>query len=124
MSSIFASFLCQAAIVGILFSTNGKPLSAWTALILLNATISILPTVSKSLLLLSVVECISQSKWNHFARPHRMIDFDIFDNASRGPLGAVKLLSKRQILKTMASLGAIVMLLGLAIDPFVQQLLS
>ena len=47
----------------------------------------------------------------------------VFDEASRGPLGALKLLFSRQVL-SLGSLGALIILLSLAMDPFFQQLVS
>ncbi|KAJ5432121.1 uncharacterized protein N7458_011277 [Penicillium daleae] len=46
-----------------------------------------------------------------------------FDNARRGPLGALCLLFQHRGL-SIASLGAIVTILAMALDPFVQQILS
>ena len=122
--SMLTSLVCQGAIIAILSTMQNKPLANWTAPISLNTTIAILTTASKSLLLLAVAECISQSKWNHFRKPRQVLDFDIFDNASRGPLGAVQILTKSWTLATLASVGATITLLSLTLDPFAQQVLS
>jgi hypothetical protein len=122
--SIISSILCQGAIIGVLISMHNKPLTDWNGLVSLNTTVAILTTASKSLFLLPVAECISQSKWHHFCRPRRMFDFDIFDNASRGPLGSFVFLFRKQTVFTFTSIGALVTLLALAVDPFAQQVLS
>jgi hypothetical protein len=122
--SMIGAVLCQAGIVGVLASMDGRPLDSWTIVVSLNAVVAILTTASKSLLLLPVTECISQFKWSYFdSRPRQMFDLDIFDNASRGPLGALMLLLRKQTMATLATIGAIVILASLAVDPFVQQVI-
>jgi hypothetical protein len=70
-------------------------LSSWHSVISLNALISTLATISKASLMLAVAACISQLKWLYFeSAPHRIQDIQIFDNASRGPLGALNLLMR------------------------------
>ena len=61
--------------------------------ITLNTLVSILSTISRAALLLSVSECISQSKWSWFLdRQKPLEDLDVFDEASRGAWGGLKLL--------------------------------
>jgi hypothetical protein len=121
-ASIF-SIVCLAAIVGVLMYEDGKRLDQWELMLSPNAIISFLATIAKSSLLLVVTEILSQLKWLHFARsPQRLRDFKHFDNASRGPQGALEL-----ILSTKANLawiGAIITLVALLVDPFVQLVLD
>jgi hypothetical protein len=64
----------------------------------LNAIISILATAAKGALLLPVAEAISQHKWLWFRRSQRKLqDIETFDNASRGPWGALTMLLKINI---------------------------
>lgn len=61
--------------------------------ITLNTIVSILSTISRAALLLSVSEGISQSKWAWFLdRQKPLEDLDVFDKASRGAWGGLKLL--------------------------------
>ena len=61
--------------------------------ITLNTLVSILSTISRAALLLSVSECISQSKWSwFFDRQRPLEDLDVFDKASRGAWGGLNLL--------------------------------
>ena len=61
--------------------------------ITLNTIVSILSTISRAALLLSVSEGISQSKWPWFLdRQKPLEDLDVFDKASRGAWGGLKLL--------------------------------
>lgn len=48
-------------------------------------------------------------------------DMEMFDQASRGPLGAFKILVSRRTAFSPTSLGALVVLLSLVVDPFTQQ---
>jgi hypothetical protein len=52
-----------------------------------------------------------------------MWDFEIFDNASRGPWGSLLLLVRTKG-KALAALGALIMLCSLALDPFFQQVVD
>lgn len=84
--------------------------------------------------MLSVGACVSQIKWVYFKKaPHSLYDLQTFDDASRGPLGAMELitrLSPKDII-TDRSTGAgwafwasVLTILALALDPFAQQILS
>ena len=66
--------------------------------ITLNTLVSILATIGRVALLLSVSECISESKWNWYRGKHRPLDdLDTFDKASRGAWGGLQLLWKINI---------------------------
>ncbi|KAM7195138.1 Protein of unknown function (DUF3176) domain containing protein [Rhypophila sp. PSN 637] len=70
-----------------------------------------------------VVECLSQWKWNWFEHQQPLVDFDTFDKASRGFIGSVlllKLLKWRHI----ATLGALISILGIATTPLTQFLIE
>jgi Protein of unknown function (DUF3176) len=75
----------------------------------------------KGALLLPVGACLSQSKWAWFYSEKKPLQhFQIFDAASRGPMGAAWLLCQINSWH-LASIGAIVTLIALASDAFVQQ---
>ena len=57
-------------------------------------------------------------------RPHRLKDLQTFDDASRGPVGAVVFLFKLNIKAFIASIGALITVAALANDPFTQALLQ
>lgn len=85
--------------VAILGVYNGKPTSnrsltirGRTAQITINIVISLFATIMKSGLIVPVAAGISQLKWNWFYRGHPVTDFQLFDSAKQGPLGAVTLL--------------------------------
>lgn len=63
---------------------------------------------------------LSQLKWLWFHRQHVMTDMELFDLASRGPLGALQLMIRLRR-PNLAFLGSLIVLVGLAIGPFTQQ---
>lgn len=54
----------------------------------------------------------------------RLKDLQIFDDASRGPLGSVKFLLRVPTKSSLPYMGCIVILAALAIDPMAQQILK
>ncbi|KAJ0423352.1 hypothetical protein BJY00DRAFT_310477 [Aspergillus carlsbadensis] len=54
---------------------------------------------------------------------HQLRDMQLFDDASRGPLGSLLILFRYKSW-SLVSLGALITVLSLAFDPFMQQLLS
>ncbi|KAK2598292.1 hypothetical protein N8I77_011715 [Diaporthe amygdali] len=84
--------------------------------------VSALSTISKALLLEPVAASISQLKWLHLRRPRSMYEFELFDQASRGPLGSMSLLVRRPL--HMVSLGCFVTILSAALGPITQQVIS
>ena len=118
------SWACLVAIGVLLGAHDGKPFPTGPGGISLNAMIAILSTVAKSSLMCVVSAVLGQMKWDWFeAQPRRLDQLEIFDDASRGPLGATRFLLGGTV-RSLATLGALVMMLGLAIDPFVQQLVG
>ena len=61
----------------------------------LNGILSILSTVAKASMLLAVSASISQFKWLRFrnsGKARSLQDIQVYDNASRGPWGALEML--------------------------------
>ena len=77
-------------------------------------------------MLLAATESIGQAKWLLFRKQSRnLADFKTIDEASRGPWGAFLLLYRFWDGRTiLASAGAFIVLASLAVDPFIQQVLS
>lgn len=121
--AITFSVCCLVAIILVLRVYESKAIPQIPFGLTLNAIISILASGSKSSLLLAVAGAISQLKWCWFTDKRRPLeDMQDFDDASRGPWGSLSLLFSINI-RSLASLGALVTLLTLAYDPFVQQVL-
>ncbi|KAK8117795.1 uncharacterized protein PG998_006076 [Apiospora kogelbergensis] len=114
------------AMIILLARIHETPLSSWTASISPNAMIAVLSTASRASLLLPVTESLSQLKWLHLAAKHEsnFQDLQLFDDASRGPLGSLTLLLSIRTSSIMPYIGSIITLTALAFEPFSQQLLS
>ncbi|USP81787.1 hypothetical protein yc1106_09061 [Curvularia clavata] len=122
------SAICMAAIIAVLAVLKDKPAAKWPfdkMGLTLNAFVSVLSRIAGAALLLPVAEALGQLKWSWFVRgdSKKMWDFEMFDNASRGPWGAFLLLIHTRG-KTIAALGALVTIFALALDPFFQQVVS
>jgi hypothetical protein len=122
------SAICMGAIVAVLIVLRDQPAAKWPFTRIgftLNAFVSVLSRIAGAALLLPVAEALGQLKWSWFIKgdSKKMWDFEMFDNASRGPWGALLLLIHTKG-KTVAALGALVTIFALALDPFFQQLVS
>ncbi|KAI5358121.1 hypothetical protein Slin14017_G114820 [Septoria linicola] len=115
-------------LAGLLSVLNNKPSRDWQisgVSITPNALIAIITTFSKSALLLPVAECIAQMKWPYFQQQaHLAWHLQVFDDLSRGPLRSMKLPWRLNIHTRMASLGAVITILALAVEPFTQQVIT
>lgn len=94
--SLLGSVLCLLAILILLGAFNNKPLPDWK-FITLNGIISVLSDLAHAALVYPVTEAIGQLKWVWYwdaQRPRRVADFEVFNNASRGPFGSLGMLFK------------------------------
>lgn len=98
--------------------------ASWTFAIELNTLLAIISTVTKTSLMVPVVSCISQLKWRHFTRPHRLSHLDLIDRCSRGPWGSFVLLLELWKTNIIISALALVTIVALGVDPSVQQILE
>ncbi|KZM28520.1 uncharacterized protein EKO05_0005935 [Ascochyta rabiei] len=122
------SAVCMGAVIGVLIYLEGESLSKWTleekTHLTLNTYISILSKMAGAALILPVSEALGQLKWSWFLEHSKqMWDFEIFDNASRGPWGSMLLLLRTKG-RALAAVGAMIMLGSLALDPFFQQVVD
>ncbi|KAF1986175.1 hypothetical protein K402DRAFT_91502 [Aulographum hederae CBS 113979] len=124
IGAISLSTLCITAMTAILSILDGKPLSAWKLPIAPNTAVSILSTFAKTSLLVPVAEAISQSKWLHYKKSHPLKDLQVFDDASRGPWGALQLLWEMRMRTLLASFGALITIAMLGLEPSAQQIVS
>ncbi|KAI8653938.1 hypothetical protein NCS56_01349200 [Fusarium sp. Ph1] len=114
-----------AAIVILLINFDGERVFDGP-MITLNAVISTLSTTSRVCLLAMLASTISQWNWLLFSsKPRRLVDFEYFSAASRGPLGSLRVLLDLRILGgPVVRVGALVTILTIALDPFAQQLVQ
>lgn len=90
-ASILTSLLLIYIFYSLLIVYDGRPVFEWKG-ITLNTVVAVLSTASKAALIYAVSQLISQWKWILFTRASRpLIDFEIIDAASRGPMGSLLL---------------------------------
>lgn len=91
--SLIASVLSIATIIGVLFHFDGQALPDWPNGISLNTLIALLTAIANATLAAPLSSGLSQIKWIHFKQERRpLTDMELFDDASRGVYGAMKLL--------------------------------
>ncbi|KAL8400731.1 hypothetical protein RB594_000946 [Gaeumannomyces avenae] len=112
-------------IIGVLLSRyDGRALAAWPLPVTLNALVAFLASVCHAALLFPVLEGLGQLKWNWFARRDRSLaDFQAFEDARRGPFGAVRLafVTKGRCLSLLAT---IIMLTSVVTSPLTQMIIE
>jgi len=86
------SLATSGSIVYILDLYDGNDVGYWGNAWSLSSSISLLATVSQMSMAFMLTSCISQLKWTWYMQNRKLRDLDKFDQGSRGPLGAVKLL--------------------------------
>ncbi|KAF2107520.1 hypothetical protein BDV96DRAFT_464154, partial [Lophiotrema nucula] len=118
------SALCMGTIIVVLLIRKDQRVPHWPMDLSINTFIAVLSRIASAALVLPVTEALGQLKWNWFQHDSKkMWDFEIFDNASRGPWGSFLLLIRTKC-RTLASLGAVIVIIALAMDPFFQQVVS
>lgn len=115
--------LSLAAIVIVLESHRGQPMPEWRFGITINSLLSIFATIGQMSMMKPVAECISQLKWLWFIRKQKLSGLQIFDNASRGPIGSLILFGKLRGIH-LVSLGAIITILSAGFVTFSQQVVT
>ena len=119
------AFLVETTII--LRYYNGNPVSRLPLGLTLNTMLALLAAGSKSSLIFSVAATMSQSKWcwlrTERGGRRRLHHLQVVEEASRGPLGSVMLLMGHT--KTsLLYMGAVITILSLAYEPFIQQVVS
>ena len=118
----FISLGAIVAVVATLYPHQGKPLPQWPYNLSVNTILSIYMTILKGTVLTVTAEGIGQSKWQWFQASRPLDDLVRFDAATRGPLGAIALLWRLKTRDILSSVGALVAILILLVDPFTQQI--
>lgn len=123
VASCLVAFGVLIAIICVLNQNDGQPLPEWKYGITLNALVSVLSTILKAAAVMPLAVGISQAKWLWYAEPRPLKDIETFDDASRGPWGSFLLLLDMRS-HYIASLGAFLTVIALAVDPFTQQVVQ
>ncbi|KAF9874985.1 hypothetical protein CkaCkLH20_07679 [Colletotrichum karsti] len=122
--SVILSIASVAAIAAVLALMDGRALREWPLPIQPNSLVSVFSALTNLAIMGSVASCISQVKWMHFQHGGRAIDMQLFDQASRGALGASQLLARLGLRNSLAVAGCLVTIAALAIDPMTQQIIE
>lgn len=110
--------------VATVFPHGDQPIPRWPFKMSINALLSIYALVFKSAIALIVTSCVGQLQWTWFSSDGRPLsDVVLFDNAGRGPWGLLVLLWAHRFRQPLTILAALIVVSGLAIDPFIQQLI-
>lgn len=119
------SLVCMGMILYVLARINDRRLSDWTYRIQPNSVISVLTTAGKTSMFVAIASCLRQLKWRHFAaKPRPLRHVELFEEASRGPLGSLLLLTDLSVRSVLAWGLAAVTILSLGVDPAAQQILE
>lgn len=70
-----------------------------------------------------LASCIGQLQWAWFSETRPLSDMVCFDSATRGADGAISLIWLQKFRQPLTTLGCIIMVLAMAVDPFIQQLI-
>lgn len=94
----------------------------WPSRLNINTLLAILTAIFKVSMLFTITEGVSELKWIRLTKPRPLKDIDRWDAVSKGPWGSIKFLCKYPG-NLLTSIGAAVIILSLAVDPFAQQTL-
>lgn len=120
----FLLLIAVSAIVATLYIHDGQPLPQWPFDITINAMLSIYAVVLKASMAFILTSCIGQSQWRWFNTSSRSLqDLVLFHDAGQGPWGSISWLWAYRLGQPVAALGAVIAIVGMAVDPFVQQLI-
>lgn len=120
------SLLVFISLVIVLAEYEGRPMPVWPLGLTLNTIVALLATLCRFMTFLPVAEGISQLKWIWFTRERRPLqDLYSFDQASRGPWGALLLITRlRGSFISMGTMASFVMVSGLVTSFLTQSAVS
>ena len=78
--------------------------------------------VLKACIAVLVTSCIGQLQWTWFLEAQPLQDLALFSDAAQGPLESLAWLWAHNFRQPLTALGAIITIVAIAIDPFIQQL--
>jgi len=99
MLSLVASAVAIVVTAALLKIFEGKEIPGWATArngLSLNSIFSLLSTLSRSSMLIPLDDALGQLMWLAFADgPKRLADAELYNQAGRGPLGALRLMWRR-----------------------------
>ncbi|KAI0018390.1 hypothetical protein F4780DRAFT_521255 [Xylariomycetidae sp. FL0641] len=112
-------------ILATLYPHHGQPLPRWPFSISINTLLSIYGLIMKASMLLILSSGISQLQWIWFLEARPLQDVVRYHDAAQGPLRSLTWLWRRPARQTcqfLTSMAAVIVIMAVAVDPFVQQL--
>ena len=119
--SVSIAVACTVASFVVLACMDNQSIDSWKLGVEPNTLVAFLATLTRAALIFPLAECLGHLKWTFFERPGPLNVLALFDIASRGPLGAMKFLWATKIRSPLASTTAMVTVLLLFFQPFMQQ---
>ncbi|KAK8041739.1 hypothetical protein PG993_006262 [Apiospora rasikravindrae] len=122
---LLACFLVLATpliILATLYPHAGQPLPNWPFKITINALLSIYNAVFKTSIGFLAASAIGQLQWTWFASRRPLYDVVRLDAAGRGPWGSCIWICTNHLKQPLIALGASILILSVALDPFIQQI--
>ncbi|KAG9676491.1 hypothetical protein KCU99_g2822, partial [Aureobasidium melanogenum] len=124
MFSLLCSTACAALIIAFLAIHDNTPINSWHFYFSINTIVSTLGVVFKTTLLMAVSAALAQGKWTWFQKRNGPLStFVAIDAASSNIFESFKLLWRVRGQHSVSA-GALVIALGLVIDPFLQAIIS
>jgi hypothetical protein len=112
-------------IVSTVLPHAGLPLPRWKLGLTINTLLSIYNVIFKACLTFVVASCVCQLQWTWFSTGHRpLYDSVRYQNAAQGFWGSLQLLWDHKIQQPLTALGVLILIVVVAIDPFIQQIVS
>ncbi|KAL3486788.1 hypothetical protein BJX62DRAFT_241663 [Aspergillus germanicus] len=81
-----------ALLIGFLAKVHGTSYGSWQYTTSPNTVVAIITAITKAALLVPILTCLSQLKWNLYKRPAKLSHMQTLDQSSRGPWGSLILL--------------------------------
>ncbi|KAI7777042.1 hypothetical protein LA080_004202 [Diaporthe eres] len=120
--TLIAAVLVLVGLVLLLLEFDGIRQPEWPEWINLSTIVSMFLTTLRTMLAVVITSVIGQEKWIWLDRVRPLRHLELFEQASQGPWGSFALLF-RAWTAHLVSLGAILMVVSLAIGSFMQQTL-
>lgn len=118
------SIIALGATIGTLLPHQNQPLPQWPFHISINALLSIYSVVLKGSATFVIQSCISQHQWLYMRQKRPLADILRYDSAGRGVWGSSQWLVFRRLQQPLTAVGALIAVLIVTVDPFLQALLQ
>ncbi|CAH0053833.1 unnamed protein product [Clonostachys solani] len=112
------------ALIGTVYPYQGQPLPRWPYGLGINTLISIYTVIFEMATVMVVSSGLGQLKFLWFQSSRKLSDLGTFDQGGRGAWGALLLIWRLRTRYVLASIGSLVIVLGIFLSPFSQQLVK